>query len=83
MHIRTRERPAREMLADQEPVLVVDDHRVVTDALRLSLERQEDVSGVTVAHSAGEALARARRTAFDAADWSPTPTAFTAATLNV
>ena len=46
---------------------MVDDHRVFTDALRLSLERQEDVSGVTVAHSAGEALARARRTAFDAA----------------
>lgn len=46
---------------------MVDDHRVFTDALRLGLERQEDVGSVTVAHSAGEALAHARRTDFDAA----------------
>lgn len=46
---------------------MVDDHRVFTDALRLGLERQEDVAAVTVAHSAGEALAHAHRTDFDAA----------------
>lgn len=46
---------------------MVDDHRVFTDALRLGLERQEDVRSVTVAHSAGEALAHARRADFDAA----------------
>ncbi|GAA4936662.1 LuxR family two component transcriptional regulator [Actinomycetospora succinea] len=48
-------------------VLVVDDHRVFTDALRMSLERQDDVAAVTVAHSAREALARARRVELDAA----------------
>ncbi|MDD7939476.1 response regulator transcription factor [Actinomycetospora lutea] len=48
-------------------VLVVDDHRVFTDALRASLERQRDVAAVVVAHSVGEALAHARRTALDAA----------------
>ncbi|MEJ2864744.1 response regulator transcription factor [Actinomycetospora flava] len=48
-------------------VLVVDDHRVFTDALRTSLGRQRDVSAVVVAHSVGEALAHVRRTALDAA----------------
>src|SRR5689334_4223920 len=48
-------------------VLVVDDHRVFTDALRTSLGRQRDVAAVVVAHSVREALARARCTALDAA----------------
>jgi DNA-binding NarL/FixJ family response regulator len=48
-------------------VLVVDDHRVFTDALRTSLERQPDVSSVVVAHTVREALARARFAPVDAA----------------
>jgi two-component system response regulator DesR len=48
-------------------VLVVDDHRVFTDALRTSLGRQHDVAAVVVAHSVREALAHARRTQLDAA----------------
>lgn len=47
-------------------VLVVDDHRIFTEALRASLERRGDVSSVEVAHTVGEALARIRRVDVDA-----------------
>jgi DNA-binding NarL/FixJ family response regulator len=46
------------------PVLLIDDHRAFTDALRISLERQPDLRCVAVAHSAHEGLAQAANTDF-------------------
>ncbi|MCO1657054.1 response regulator transcription factor [Pseudonocardia humida] len=41
------------------PVLLVDDHRVFTDALRISLDLQPGLRCAAVAHSARDGLARA------------------------
>ncbi|WP_344418648.1 response regulator transcription factor [Pseudonocardia ailaonensis] len=41
------------------PVLLLDDHRVFTDLLAMSLGMQPDLACVAVAHSAREGLARA------------------------
>jgi DNA-binding NarL/FixJ family response regulator len=48
-------------------VLVVDDHRVFTDALRVGLQVQPGVRCVAVAHSAGQAMARAAAVDVDVA----------------
>jgi DNA-binding NarL/FixJ family response regulator len=52
---------------DEVAVLVVDDHRVFTDALRIGMGVHEGVRCAAVAHSAHEALARAAAVAFDVA----------------
>ncbi|HZZ46486.1 MAG TPA: response regulator transcription factor [Pseudonocardia sp.] len=48
-------------------VLVVDDHRMFTEVLRLGIEEQPGFECVGVAHCAREALARASTTEFDVA----------------
>lgn len=49
------------------PLLLLDDHRVFTDVLRMTLDRQPDLHCVAVAHSAHEGLARASTVEFDVA----------------
>lgn len=51
----------------QVAVLVVDDHRVFTDVLRLGLDRQPDLRCAAVAHSVHEALAQASAVQFEVA----------------
>lgn len=48
-------------------VLVVDDHRVFTDLLTLTLDMQPDLRCAAVAHTVAEGLAVAAATAFDVA----------------
>lgn len=48
-------------------VLVVDDHRVFTDLLTLTLDMQPDVRCAAVAHTVAEGMAVAAATAFDVA----------------
>jgi len=59
--------PAAGLHAAQLRVLLVDDHRVFTDSLRLTLDMQDDIRCVAVAHSVAEATAVGRRTEFDVA----------------
>jgi DNA-binding NarL/FixJ family response regulator len=53
--------------ADPLEVLVVDDHRVFAEVLRLGVDSQPGLRCRTVAHSAHEALSRASTAEFDVA----------------
>jgi DNA-binding NarL/FixJ family response regulator len=54
-------------VTDCRSVFLLDDHRVFTDMLELTLGLQADMRCVAVTHSLGEALEVAARTCFDVA----------------
>jgi two-component system response regulator DesR len=56
--------PPTENPPSRTPVLLVDDHRVFTDLLEISLGMQPDLRCVAVAHTVHEGLAKAAATEF-------------------